>query len=235
MAKLYLEVKNQTLTVRSDIERIVENSINYLEYEVNFKTDDWEKYITKEIIITYDGEIHKRNLLEGKTIPYEVIHAPGFTIHLVGTNIVGEKITDRITTNVVPVQVFPGGKLEGEIPDSELPDADFLTQFKDLQNKVNINTTDIEGLDTRVRDLEENFADIEKLTSLESKISSIEAEISDLDDIRNDVKDNIHDIEEINTTLLSLDNSIKDLEITAKIKNNILVIDYNKNLEEKEG
>ena len=115
MAILTFEVKGQTLTVKSSIGRIVENSINYLDYEIKSDDPAWEqenlgKYL---IITTKDGKSYEQGYspISGDNI----IKTPGFQVSVIGKK---EKTDDdngiQITTQPVFVQVYPSGATEGD-------------------------------------------------------------------------------------------------------------------------
>jgi hypothetical protein len=105
MAKLLLKVNEQSLTVEYDIPKIVENSINYLEYEVIIPdgSETWESCESFQIFFTGEnGSLPPSTTLSGN-IPSEVIKAPGFAVTVVGTG------ADNyfVPTESVVIQVFP--------------------------------------------------------------------------------------------------------------------------------
>lgn len=105
MAKLLLKVNEQSLTVEYDIPKIVENSINYLKYEVKIPdgSKTWERCEGFQIFFTGEnGSLLPLTTLSGN-IPSEVIKAPGFAVTVVGTG------ADNyfVPTESVVIQVFP--------------------------------------------------------------------------------------------------------------------------------
>lgn len=144
MAILHLEVNNQILTASCDIGKIVENSIEYLEFDLKC-SPDWDGF-TKQVIFTYNGE---DITAPDNFVPPPVLHAPGFSVSVnglilsdetdasSGDNISSEtnkKITKRITTSPIRVNVYPSGALNGTVVPEEELDSDWLT---DIQNTVN--------------------------------------------------------------------------------------------------
>ena len=73
MAILTFEVKGQTLTVKSSIGKIVENSVNYLDYDI---IADWGADITRNLIIS-SGNISAMQKIN-EPIDESLIKAPGF-------------------------------------------------------------------------------------------------------------------------------------------------------------
>lgn len=122
MAILTFEVKGQTLTVKSSIGRIVENSVNYLNYDIVTSDPDWMGLAKKLIITTSEGatEIGES---EQEYIPNKKIISPGFQVSIVGysTNETGEELDKRITTYPIFISVSPAGPLKGADPDNSLP------------------------------------------------------------------------------------------------------------------
>lgn len=227
MAKLYLEVKNQTLSVRCDIDRIVENSINYLEYEIAF-SEDWAQYTTKKIIVTYRGNTYERNIDNNK-IPYEALCTPGFSISVLGFYLVGGKIEGRNVTNEVLIKVHPSGKLSGNNATDITPDA---TWTEEMENRIDI-LEEISGL-SGAKDL------VSRVKTNESDIATIQEEISVLPQIKEDIltlETNYTTQEEKLIKVQSISNTNKDnidklqedmlkLEIVTKIEDKILVMQY---------
>ena len=251
MAKLYLEVTNQTLVVHSDIERIVENSLNYLEYEIINKTDDWDSFV-KKIVVTYDNDSWEHSypsVEEERVIHPGAIHAPGFTISVVGTKTEdknGEAVViGRIPTNSVTIKVWPSGSINGDNVQHDFPGepADFETQFNELKNQVGLNTTDIselkktsdttllekvERVEEQINVLNTSISTLDTKTSeLATEISSLNTDVSDLTTMFSDVEEDVTTLE---TNILELNTKISKLEIETTIENNIFVVKY-KNLE----
>lgn len=143
MAKLYLEIKNQTLSVRCDIERIVEKSINYLEYEI-IATDDWEG-LAKKVIVTYNNGKDREEHTDGK-IKNKVIQAPGFTISVVGYKLKTVPATEtepqkvitslQIPTNEVFVKIHSSGPTEGENTSDEELEPDDKARLTAVEQSI---------------------------------------------------------------------------------------------------
>lgn len=155
MAKLYLEVTNQTLKVHSDIDRIIEGSINYLDYELIIHTDDWSPDLTRKIVVAHNKKSWEQNYPTNeaeRVIPLGAINTPGFSITVVGEKIEvvnGEpRIVEQIPTNEIVVKVYPSGNLHGDNVQSDFPSepADFEEQFNYYKDIVNTHTEAIEKL-----------------------------------------------------------------------------------------
>ena len=85
MANLYLSVKGQTLTVKSDIDRIVENSINYLKINIDTSQDsEWSDPDLKIKCILSNKEEEPSTFYANNYITKDFLKAPGFVVHLVG-------------------------------------------------------------------------------------------------------------------------------------------------------
>lgn len=86
MAILTFEVKGQTLTVKSSIGRIVENSVNYLTYDV---VTDWNREDVSENLIISHGSNVEMVLQDAqsteKIILPAYIKSPGFQASVIGT------------------------------------------------------------------------------------------------------------------------------------------------------
>lgn len=119
MAKLLLKINGQTLTAQYDIPKIVEGSIQYLDYEVQYSTKDkdWNSCDNIEVFFTHDGDTPPPGVKKGK-IPSSVIQTPGFTVA-----ILGKKGSDyQITTEPITIRVYPSGNFESNIskPDEDV-------------------------------------------------------------------------------------------------------------------
>jgi|GEM_PF-1934657 len=90
---------------------IVADSIKYLAVRFNF-SDEWKR-TKKTVIFTYNENSYNVLLDDDNivVVPYEVIHHPGFTLSVYGTN-----NGMRITTNTCRVPVIESGYAEGETP-----------------------------------------------------------------------------------------------------------------------
>ena len=137
MAILTFEVKGQTLTVKSSIGRIVENSVNYLNYDIVTSDPDWIGLAKKLIITTSEGatEIGES---EQEYIPNKKIISPGFQVSIVGYSIneTGEELDKRITTYPIFISVSPAGPLEGSNPENKLPVPSEGDEINESFNKV---------------------------------------------------------------------------------------------------
>ena len=259
MAKLTLDIKNQTLTVRCDIDRIVENSVNYLEYEIN-TTSDWDG-LTKKVIISYNnGKNSVEPEEEDNLIPYEAIIAPGFSVNVVGYHSEGEgedaKITKRIMTNEVLIKVYPGGKTNGQNKPQTLPGADSEDRLRAVEQKVSDLETRVptKGELQTIRDqnaeIQNSFTTInntlgEHTTSISENASEIQTNKENIEKNASDIIKNAEEIGNHTKTLIeqsqNIENNstaiqeINNTRLAVQVKNNILYIDYFKNIEQKEG
>ena len=184
MAKLFLNIKNQTLTVHSDIGKIIENSVNYLDYEIS-TTDDWED-LTKKVIVTYNNGKNREEHTTGK-IKNKVIQAPGFTISVVGYRLETVPATDtepqkvitslQITTNEVFVKIHSSGPIEGD----NTSDEELIPTDKDRLNAVEQS---IQGVNDTISTIENSLEEVNtELDTLSQKV--------DLMKIITEVKDNV--------------------------------------------
>jgi hypothetical protein len=258
MAKLILDIKNQTLTVRCDIDRIVENSVNYLEYEIN-TTSDWSN-LSKVVIVTYNNGKNSEAHSDGK-IKNQLIRSPGFSISVVGTGTIkdpntGEEKTLTIPTNEVMVKIYPSGRLSGDNNPSEEPEPGFGERMDRVEAEIGVikNTIPAEGELQTIRDqnteIQNSFTTInntlgEHTTSISENASEIQTNKNNIEKNANDIIKNAEEIEKHTKTLTeqsqNIENNstaiqeINNTRLAAQVKNNILYIDYFKNIEEKEG
>ena len=260
MAKLTLDIKNQTLTVRCDIDRIVENSVNYLEYEIN-TTSDWDG-LTKKVIISYNnGKNSVEPEEEDNLIPYEAIIAPGFSVNVVGYHSEGEgedaKITKRIMTNEVLIKVYPGGKTNGQNKPQTLPGADSEDRLRAVEQKVsdletrvptkeelqtirdqnaeiqNSFTTINNTLGEHTTSISENASEIQQVgNNLATLESSIQEEFDEVNSLIGTTNSNL---ETTNSNLETLSQKVDGLKIASKVEDNVLYIYIENTPEEKEG
>jgi hypothetical protein len=235
MAKLTLDVKNQTLTVHSDIEKIVEKSVNYLEYEV-FTTDDWEG-LSQKVIVTYNNGKRAEEHTEG-LIKNQVIHSPGFTISVVGyekefftdplTGMETERTIRQITTNGVPIRVYPCGHTSGDDNPSEEPGPGFGKRLEEVEEAI-------VTICTKLPKIDENSEGIEilerQIDGIDNKISENNLKVAELerqiDGIDNKISEN-------NLKVAELERQINNKVIITEIRENILYIDYQTNLKAEE-
>ena len=258
MAKLYLDIKNQTLTVRCDIDRIVENSVNYLEYEIN-TTSDWNN-LSKVVIVTYNNGKNSEAHSDGK-IKNQLIRAPGFSISVVGTGTIkdpntGEEKTLTIPTNEVLVKIYPSGRLSGDNNPSEEPEPGFGERMTAVEADIKLIQEQLpaEGELQKIRDqnaeIQNSFTTInntlgEHTTSISENASEIQTNKDNIEKNANDIIKNAEEIKNHVETLIeqsqNIENNstaiqeINNTRLAAQVKNNILYIDYFKNIEQKEG
>lgn len=215
MAKLYLDVKNQKLTARSDAEFFVEDAIEYLKYQVNFLTDDWKEVNTKKIVFCHNKTILDYLIgsnLDDNRVPMDMFSAPGFTVKIIGFTVDtkgtpstdDDTITRRIPTNEVFIPVRIGGSLGSQSAPSERP--------KDEVGATWAET--IEGSIGGLQNSMTNFTD--GLENLKDQLNEIQDE-----EHENSIAYRLKDVE--NKTLIS------------KVENNVLYIDYKENLGTQEG
>ena len=259
MAKLTLDIKNQTLTVRCDIDRIVENSVNYLEYEIN-TTSDWNN-LSKVVIVTYNNGKNSEAHSDGK-IKNQLIRAPGFSISVVGTGTVkdpntGEEKTLTIPTNEVLVKIYPSGRLSGDNNPSEEPEPGFGERMTAVEADIKLIKEQIpaEGELQTIRDqnaeIQNSFTTInntlgEHTTSISENASEIQQVGNNLATLENSIQEDFDEVnsligttnsnlETTNSNLEALSQKVDGLKIASKVENNVLYIYYEDTLEEKEG
>lgn len=112
--KLTFEINNQIL-VRTDKNKIVADSRNYLYAEFAFLSEDWNG-ITKTAIFRKGNKSFKIILDEDNIclVPWEVLEC--------GTMFVSVFGGDLITTNSLAVSIMGSGYSEGETPSEPTPD-----------------------------------------------------------------------------------------------------------------
>lgn len=135
MATLKLRAKGQTITIESDIDKIVENSIAYLKYEFIAEDSDWANS-TPEVIFTYEN-VSISGPSNGE-VPSSIIRSPGFLISVIGKEFQEEdegieeerRVLKRITTFPIMIKVWPSGEIEGNNnPTREEVDAEWYDAF----------------------------------------------------------------------------------------------------------
>ena len=119
MPILKFSIIGQKLIAEPFKEKIIANSINYLEVEFSFNnaSSDWDG-LDKFAEFIWD---RKSYIVELQTqlkfyIPWQVIKTPGFTVSVFGrkkttTGNVTE-VSKQITTEQIPVKVYPSGNLQ---------------------------------------------------------------------------------------------------------------------------
>jgi len=179
MAILTLKVKGQTLTVESEIDRIVENSVNYLDFEIIRDDENWEDLATK-VIVTYDKKAWEAFTI----IPSETIHSPGFTISIIGYRKPGTNgdndLGEIVTTYPVAVKVFPSGATNGSDPEDtaiELSTAEELNaKIDNVKYQANEKIDDLTEKITTLSD--ENKEINEEITKINEEIVSLSENVS---------------------------------------------------------
>ena len=216
MAKLYLDIKNQTLTVRCDIDRIVENSVNYLEYEIN-TTSDWDGLSTKVIIV--QGANKPQEVYGGK-IPSSMIRTPGIMISVIGYVVnADEQIEKMITTSPIFINIYPSGSIKGDTTgEEELKEATIKEQLNyqitDLRNYINEETAKINNNVAKTEnDLREEIATINSnVTEINKKIATIDDNIAKTE---NDLRE---EIATINSNVMgALEKELQELKVTPEM------------------
>ncbi len=105
---------NRQIITRTDENKVVEKSKNYLYCKFNF-SDEWEAIIKTAIFTSAKGETFNVILEEDAcSIPFEVIEYPHFTVSVFGG--------DLITANKVVVSMIKSGYAEGKTPSKPTPD-----------------------------------------------------------------------------------------------------------------
>ena len=100
MANLKLKITNQSLSAELDVDKLIENSFNYLSYEMEFSSD-WEGYI-KKVYFLHQELSEPRYGLNGR-VPSRVLRAPGFEMRIVGKN---PSTGQSISTNSISIPIF---------------------------------------------------------------------------------------------------------------------------------
>lgn len=125
--KITFDVVNQRIS-RTDDNKIVADSKNYLYAQFFFKTDDWDD-ITKTAVFEKGGKPYFVILDEDDTckVPWEVIKPGKVFVSVFGG--------DLITTHTVELHISVSGYKEGETPTEPTPDvySQILDKLKNLQ------------------------------------------------------------------------------------------------------
>lgn len=238
MAILTFEVKGQTLTVKSSIGQIIENSINYLEFKIINNDNDWKGLTYKAIVSNKIGNeeaIYPTTRGEG-TIPKEKIKTPGFQISILGYAEKEGIITKQITTNPIFIAVAPSGEIVAEKIETPPTGADPVEQInsritseinevnKTITNKENtINqriSNEISGVNETINaskeTLQEDFAS--KINQLKTDLYGSEDNTikGDIEILQENISGNANGIESLKEDLYgsnkekTLENSIED-------------------------
>ena len=198
MAILTFRVKGQTLTVESKINKIVENSVNYLDYEIIYDDEKWDPPLAKKVVITYDKKTYE---IFGDKIPSQVIHAPGFTVSVIGYKSDSEDDSGIIiTTYPVAIKVFPSGAIKGTIPEDTAIDSSVAEQLNEkIENQVNDIKNNYLSKDLLRFLINENSTNLEVPTAkaVYDCVGTLKTEImGDLDEIADliggDIQDSIY-------------------------------------------
>lgn len=128
--KITFNVVNQRIC-RTDDNKIVADSKNYLYAQFFFKTDDWDD-ITKTAVFEKGGKPYFVILDEDDTckVPWEVIKPGKVFVSVFGG--------DLITTHTVELHISVSGYKEGETPTEPTPDvyAQIIKMIEDMENGV---------------------------------------------------------------------------------------------------
>lgn len=122
--QLEFKIENQSIT-RTDKNFVVEKSQNYLYAKFDFKTDDWEKAITKYAIFSNESYKDENSVMveikEDFTclVPAQILlNSCCFKINVVGLNESGDYI---LTTNLSNVSLMSTGSTMGINPNEPQP------------------------------------------------------------------------------------------------------------------
>jgi hypothetical protein len=153
MATLKIKVQGQSLHISSDIPKIVEDSINYLQYEIEY-SEDWQDY-SKTVYFSredytspgYSGGGVGLSF-SGGVVDSGVITSPGFVIAILGA-----KGGQQITTEPGVVRVYPTGKY---ISTGEAPSKEQIEQWHDaIIQTVNNISTQVNIIDAKISGISE--------------------------------------------------------------------------------
>ena len=206
MPILKFTIIGQKLIAEPFKEKIIANSINYLEVEFSFNnaSSDWDG-LDKFAEFIWD---RKSYIVELQTqlkfyIPWQVIKTPGFTVSVFGrkkttTGNVTE-VSKQITTEQIPVKVYPSGNLQGLFADEET-------------NKVYIAVAE-EALDNSEKALKIAMDSAAKVDQLRLDIDNMSKDIEDALNLTD--KFNAF-VKKVDTTLVTQNQTIKGLEKTTK-------------------
>lgn len=168
MAILTLKVKGQTLTVESEIDRIVENSVNYLDFEISCDDENWNDLV-KKVIVTYDKKAWEAFTI----IPSETIHSPGFTISVIGSRKSGtngdDDLGEIVTTYPVAIKVFPSGATNGSDPEDTAIDFSTADELNAKIERLNGSIMDYVTKDELEELKQEIYGEIESISEIVGK------------------------------------------------------------------
>jgi chromosome segregation ATPase len=120
---LQLYVEGQSLTMVKPSEKIVADSVNYLEFVVFWTEETKENWAGLNVYAEFTWNRNSRlvkiniNEINRYFVPWRVISTPGFSVSIFGTDsevilqdgIAVQSVRKRITTNAQRVEVFPSG------------------------------------------------------------------------------------------------------------------------------
>jgi predicted nucleic acid-binding Zn-ribbon protein len=240
MAQLHLFVKDQTLTIKSDIDKVVENSENYLKADVTLLDEYWED-LDLSLLVEYDGSTYPCGEGSGYRtyiVNSSYIQPPGFFLTLVGR---GEEI--QIPTNSIFVPVHLSNSL---VPDEELIDpperwdsaidgfnttiSEFketvngtINEFEETVNKFKATVEDkIKGLGGRVTTNEGNISDLQ--TNVETTKGNLSTFIGQTENNISELGGRIDTIEgqELNERITTNEGNISNLQTNVETTKNKL-------------
>ena len=191
MANLYLSVKGQTLTVKSDIDKIVENSINYLKINIDTSQDSEWSDPDLNIKCILSNKEKSSTFYENNYITEDFLKTPGFVVHLVGyeLNEDGETYKKLIPTNPVVVNIHSTGVLDtDDEPEDEIA-AEWVDKVVSSVNET-INQLKqeqsifIEETNTKITFIENKAGEaLEKTDEVRVEISAIGDRVDELIDV----------------------------------------------------
>ena len=161
MANLYLSVKGQTLTVKSDIDKIVENSINYLKINIDTSQDSEWSDPNLNIKCILSNKEESSAFYANNYITKDFLKAPGFVVHLVGYKLKAsngdEKIYEKlIPTNPVVVNIYSTGVLDADDePEAEIEAGWADKVLSDIDTRLE---TGLAGLEKKQDDFENEIS-----------------------------------------------------------------------------
>jgi hypothetical protein len=183
MPVLKFSVIGQDLHLAPFKEKIVANSVNYLEIEFSFERAslDWEG-LNKFVEFVYNRKSKTIPLGDNLKffVPEEVIKTPGFSVSVFGRRGGSDSEKKQITTEVIPIKVYPSGLLNGDdIEDDNnihLSIAEeALEKSKEALTAAQHSTTKVNELGKRIDLLED---DISAALTVASDFNALEEKVS---------------------------------------------------------
>lgn len=206
MPILKFSIIGQDIKAEPFKEKIIANSVNYLEVEFSFDnaSSDWDgldKFA--EFIWNKKSYIAELQTQLKFYIPWQVIKTPGFTVSVFGRKktVTGNTtiVSKQITTDLIPVKVYPSGNLQGLFADEET-------------NEVYIAVAE-EALDNSEKALKMAMDSAAKVDQLRLDIDNISKKIEDALNLTD--KFNTF-VRKVDTALVTQNQVIKGLEQTTK-------------------